>query len=240
MRHAKSRHPILEADILLVFDDACLGKLASIAKLPADADAKCFREGVREAARIYARDACVATDNELHAEVCILYRAAERKRYEDVAVALKKLSPRARKLLKERTVQLPAAEHLRSPTLQQKACEAVLRCSHYGGRYVEGRRRSYGKRSRTWRPLLRAPKHRRNFARRDVERDFVVCLQLAWLEATGKKPSLTANAERPGPFVKMTKECLGLVGAGHADVIGLFNELNRRRKIMTRRVTHQL
>jgi hypothetical protein len=63
-------------------------------------------------------------------------------------------------------------------------------------------------------------------------------LQLAWLEATGKPPSLAASAARPGPFARMVGKCLELVGAGHADAVGLINELNRRR-IQSRSGTHQ-
>jgi len=50
-------------------------------------------------------------------------------------------------------------------------------------------------------------------------------LQTAWLEATGKSPSLAANPARPGPFARMAKEAFVLVGASHADAVGLINDL---------------
>ena len=193
MANTKSREPIAAADIPRVFDDARIDALAAIGRLPAGANRKRFAESVREAARIYAKDARMPTDNELNAEIDALYRAAERKRYGQVADLLEKLSPKARDLLRKRAtrlnLELPASEALRD-TAQQKA---VLRLCAYSGSYVEGRRRPSGKRSQTWRPLLVSPKPRRNFARRDAERNFVMWLQTAWLEATGKSPSLAAS-----------------------------------------------
>jgi hypothetical protein len=238
----KSRKPIAAADVPRIFDDACIDTLAGIGRLPARADRKRFAEGIREAARIYARDVRIPTDNELHAEIAALYRAAERKRCGQLAALLEKISPKARALLSKRatrlSLELPASEDLRDAARQQKACEAILSLSQYGGEYMKSRRRPSGKRSRAWRPLLVGPQPRRNFPRRDAERNFIMWLQVAWLEATGKPPSLAANPARPGPFVRMVRKCLALVGAGHADAVGLINELNRRR-IQSRPVRSQ-
>jgi hypothetical protein len=233
--NTKSRKPIPAADIQRIFDEACINTLAAIGRLPAGADRKLFAEGVREAARIYARDARIPTDNELNAEIAALYGAAKRKRYGQVAALLEKLSPQARKLLSKRatrlSLELPAPEGLRDTT-QQKACDIVLKLCQYSGSYDEGRRRR-------WHPLLSAPKLSKNFPRRDAERDFVMWLQVAWLEATDERPSLAANPKRPGPFARMVRKSLELIGAGHADAVGLINELNRRRRIQKRPVTHQ-
>jgi hypothetical protein len=230
--NTKSRKPIADADVSRIFDDGCIETLVAIGRLPAGADRKRFAEGIREAARIYARDVRIPTDNEIYAEIAALYRAAERKRCSQVAALVEKLSPKARELLSKRatrlSLELPAPETLRD-TAQQTACDIVLRLFQYGGKYAEGRRRPSGKRSRTWRSLLVAPKPCQHFPKRDAERDFVMWLQLAWLEATGKPPSVAANPARPGPFVRMVRKCLALVGAGHADAVGLINELNRRR-----------
>jgi hypothetical protein len=241
--NTKLRKPIAAANIQCIFDDACIDKLATIGRLPADADRKRFAEGVREAAGIYAREARAPTDNELHAEIAALYRAAERKRLGQVADLFEKLSPKARELLRKRatrlSLELPASEALRDLPRQQKACDAILSVCQYGGGYFEGRRRSSGKRSRRWRPLLVGPQPRRNFSRREAERNFIMWLQLAWLEATGERPSLAANPARLGPFARMARKCLEIVGASHADVVGLINELNRRRKIQRWAVRHQ-
>jgi len=243
----KSREPIAAADISCIFDDARIDTLAAI--LPAGADRKRFAESVREAARIYAQEARAPTYSQLHAEIAALYRAAERKRYGQVAALLEKLSPKASELLNKRatrlSLELPTSNDLQDATRQQTASEAVLRLCQHGGQYIEGRRRPSGKRSRTWRPLLVATKVHRNSptrinlpaggrypqgGRRDAERTFIIFLQMAWLEATGKRPSLAANPARPGPFVRMVRKCLEVVGAGHADAVGLINKLNRWRK----------
>src|SRR5262249_62023141 len=82
---------------------------------------------------------------------------------------------------------------------------------------------------------LQAQKLSATFQRGDAERNLVMQLQLAWLEATGRRPSLAANPARPGPFVRIVGKSLELVGASHADAVGLINELNRRRKEVERK-----
>jgi hypothetical protein len=233
----KSRTPITAADVLRIFDDTCIDRLADIARFPADADRERFAEGVRQAARIYARDARIPTDNELNTEIAALYRATKRKRCGEVAALLEKLSPKARELLSKRatrlSLELPASEDLCKAARQERACEIVLSLCQYGGSYGTGRRRPSGKRSRTWRPLIHAPQRTRNFPKRDAELNFIMWLQATWLESAGERPSLAANPERPGPFARMAAECLRLVGASHADTVGLINELNKRRKMKT-------
>lgn len=241
MASTKSREPISAADIPRIFDDARVDELAA-GRLPAAADRKCFAEGVREAARIYAQEARAPTVNELRAEIATLHAAAERKRCGQVADLLEKLSSKASELLSKRaarlSLELPTSDDLRDPPRQQDASEAVLRLCQYGGHYDESRRRPSGKRSRTWRPFLVAPEPRRHVPKRDAELNFIMLLQVAWLEATGKQPSLAANPARPGPFAQIVGKCLELVGASHADAVGLINELNRRR-IQSRLVSHQ-
>jgi hypothetical protein len=241
----KSRRPIAVDEVSRVFDDACIQELADIAKLPCNADRKRFAESIRKAARIYARDARIPTDNELHAEIYKLYRAATCKQYEKVADLREGLSPRARHLLDMRGARpslgigLPPSQALREAAQREEACAKVATLCQFGGSYVQGRQRSPGKHSRNWRPLLYVPNPRPHFPKRDAERDFVMWLQLAWTEAANEKveagglmPSLAANPARPGPFARMARKCLKLVGADHADVAGLINELNRRRRKM--------
>jgi hypothetical protein len=98
----KARHPIAADDVPRVFDDGCIAKLARIGKLPAGADMKPFAEGIREAARTYAREARVPNVNELHDEIAELFRAADRREYEQVARLLEQLSAEARDSLSER------------------------------------------------------------------------------------------------------------------------------------------
>lgn len=231
-----------------LFDDACIEQLASIAKLPARADKQRFAKSIRVAAQVYARDAREPNDNELHIEIAILHKAAERHDYEQVANLLAALSTRSREQLNDRGKRpgfgfgLPTSQALREPELRENACAAVARLCRTGGGHVQGRLRASGKRSRTWRWLLYAPELRRQFPKRQAERDFVMWVRLAWLEAVGEAPSATVNPGRGklrlngsrepgGPFARMVCEALRLVGAPDADAVGLLNELARRRRL---------
>ena len=228
-----------------VFDEACIDRLAGEARLPADADRERFAKGVREAARIYAQEILAPNENKLHGEIAALNTAAQHERYGQVADLLEKLSPKAIGLLRKRrlSLELPTSADLREPRRQKLACEAVFKLSQYGGKYGEGRRRPSGKRSSpTWRPVLIAPEPQRHVLKREAEQNFVMFLQIAWVDATGSEPSLTASATKPGPFARMVTECLKLVGANHANAAELINRLHSRRKKPNSRirpVTHQ-
>ena len=160
-----------------------------------------------------------------------MLKAAEHKRYEDVADLLGRLSPRGRALLTDHG-ELPPPGALRDPALREEACAAVVRLCQYGGRWAKGPP-SKGSR-RKWRPHLYAPDKERSPPKRDAERHFVLMLQLAWLDAVGEKPSLTAHhpdkSRDLGPFARFARECLRLVGARDADAVELINELQRLRR----------
>jgi len=231
----KSSPVISAAD---VFDAPFIERLAGLGKLPASADLDRFGEGVREAARIYVRDSGIPNANEVNREITKLHRAAEKRGFETVAELLGNLSPRARSLLNDRGsrrtlgLALPETEALHAAETQVQACATIVRLCALGGRYVQGRRRPSGRRSWTWRPYLHAPNPRRQPPRREAELYFLICLELAWLEAVGKPPSRGANPHDLGPFARAVKECLHRVGASHVDTPGLMNELNRRRRSM--------
>jgi hypothetical protein len=235
---------IIEVDqVESIFDTPCINDLARNAKLPLDADKQRFANGIREAARIYAKDAREPTANELNKAITELHRAAEHLRYERVASLIESLSSKAQDMLNEwgarwrPPIKLPPPEALRDHGLRETACGTVASLCRIGGKKVEGRLRPSGRRSRTWEWALYAPLPSRNFPKRQSELNFVMHLQLAWLEAVGKEPPRSANANRLGPFGRMVKACLELVGAGSGDasVAGHINELNRRRRVIGRR-----
>jgi hypothetical protein len=234
---------IAEQDVDLKFNDARIRALARDHKLPTSADLNALGIGTRKAARIFAREARIPNANELHNQVSSLHNLANRKLFEPLSVALEKLSPEARELLNS---CLPSPDAPRDVEQREAACEAVAALCRYGGRFILGHRRPGGKRSRpTFQPFLYAPTPRRHFAKRAAERNFVMWLQIAWLEATGKMPPRTArNPDRSralGPFARFAKECLKLAGAGHANVVELINELERQRAyVEAARVKKQL
>jgi hypothetical protein len=234
----KAPRSIEAGDICRIFNDDCVDTLAKF--LPANADKHRFGQGIREAARIYARDAREPTVNELHAEIAKLYRAADRRQHDQLAALVEGLSPKARNLLKKHGerlgVPLPLPEALRGEQAAE-ACAAIARLARTGGGYTKGRMRPTGKRSRVWRPFLYAPDPQRNFPKREAERTLVIMLQLAWLDAVGTAPSVAVHRDRPGPFAKMAAECFRLVGAAYADVAGLINSVNRHRGELKNRLS---
>jgi hypothetical protein len=229
-------------DVPRLFSDQRIRELAAEAKLPLGDDLR-FAAGVREAALIYISEASAASDNEVHYEVDALLRAADRAvkqrknkdaAYEDVAKRVERLSERTRKLLNERStraaaLEMPHPEAFRDIARRDEACEAITRLCRIGACGKEGRRRPGGKRSMTMASTLHAPELQQHPRRRDAARNFVMWLRVAYLVATDKLPSPTANPERPGPFARMVQACLDEVKAG-ANAVELLNELQQRRK----------
>lgn len=248
MRVKKERRIPETQDVPRIFSDQRIRELAAEAELPLGDDLR-FAAGAREAARIYIGEASAASDNEVHHEVDELLRAADRAvklrkhkdaAYEDVAKRIEQLSERTRKLLNERSarptvaLEMPDPEAFRDLARRDEACENIARLCRIGAFWKGDRRRPGGKRSMTMVSVLHAPELEQHPARREAQLNFVMWLEVAYLEATGKHPSLTADPKRPGPFARMVQACLNEVRAS-ANAVELLNELQRRRKGMKRR-----
>ena len=114
-----------------IFDTSSINDLARIAKLPSYADKEHFANGIREAERIYAKDAREPAANELNKQITELHRAAEHLRYERVASLIESVSPKAQDMLNERAERwrppnkLPPPEALRDHGLRETACATV-------------------------------------------------------------------------------------------------------------------
>jgi hypothetical protein len=188
---------------------------------------------------MFAREAKIPTGNEVGKEIAALHDAAERRAFEKLIGLRDHLSLEAHAILGD---GLPPATDLRDEALRDEAAAALASHCRIGGQLVEGRRRSSGRRSSpTLRPNLYAPRARKNFPRREAERNFVERISIAWREATGKDPPRTArraSAERElGPFARLVKECLRLVGASYADPVALINEVGKSAKPTTARLS---
>ena len=123
--------------------------------------------------------------------------------------------------------EVPTGEEFMSPQRRQSAIEGLRRFLSMGGSIVEGRKRPTGKRSRSFRPLLRIPATtKRGRQRGQAERDFVGGLSVTYLEATGKLPPKTVNYDEEirGPFSKFVHRCFELLGAPSGSVTELINE----------------
>jgi hypothetical protein len=241
----KKRQGVIAADdVTHVFDDACMERLAVIGRLPETADRQRFADSVREAARIYARDARKPSEKTRRDEVESLHRAASRRDFKQVAELLGGLSPQTRRVLQAREatigfkkakLKMPSSKTLLRWDRRERACDVVRKFCSMGGNYIECISRS-GKRSTKFKPTLYVPEPIKHPLKREPERQFVMHLQLAWLEAVGTKPTATVNPSRSDrPFANLVRECLRLAGASHADPVGLINDLNRRRRTLDER-----
>jgi hypothetical protein len=122
---------------------------------------------------------------------------------------------------------VPAAEEFLTPQKRQSAIEGLRRFLSIGGSIVEGRKRLGGKRSRSFKPLLRIPANMKSGRQRgQAERDFVRWLSLTYMEATGKPPPKTVNYNEAirGPFSRFVHRCFELLGAPSGSVTELINE----------------
>jgi hypothetical protein len=227
----KDRQAIAAGDVLHKFDNATIERLA-ITYLPKKADRQRLADGVREAVRIYAEDARMPSANAVDDEIAKLHRAASRRDHEQVALLIDAMSPEVRQRFETREatpgfqnagLKFPSSEASRDPARRDRACEVVRQFCRMG----------YGPRGK---PLLYVASERiRRPARREAERRFVMNLRLVWLEATGTQPRPTVNPGSPDrPFANFARECLILVGASHADAVGLINDLRKRWREMQR------
>jgi hypothetical protein len=219
------------SDVATRFDDACICRLAQIAELPPNADLEVLGLFIREAADLFVRDALSPTSNEIRNEIASLHDALERRDYDRAISLLDELSLEARARLGD---VLPTPADLRDADSRDETAAALASLCRIGGQRVEGRRRPDGTRSpSSVRPYFNAPEASRTFLRREAERYFVERLSIAWCRATSKAPPRTArraSAERDiGPFARLVRECLRLVGAAHADPVALTNAVGAPR-----------
>jgi hypothetical protein len=147
MRMRKRQTAIEAADVPRVLNDARIEELAIIGTLPDTADRRRFRESVREAARLYARDARGPTAGMVRDEIVSLYKAAEHKRYDRVRELVASLSPDARAYLERRLslpgpskakLRMPSGRKLLDASRRDEECEMIERLCRIGGSYVEG------------------------------------------------------------------------------------------------------
>jgi hypothetical protein len=231
------KHPkiIALSDAVSRFDDECVHKLAQIANLPPKADLQVFGWWIREAADLFVRESQIPTANEVRNEIASLHDAAERRDFEKLIGRYRALSLEARAILGNALVteRLPAATDLDDEALRDEAAAVLAKLCRIGGQRVEGRCRPDGTRSPpSIHPYFNAPEASRTFLKREAERHFVERISIAWHNATGKDAPRTARrAGRDiGPFARLVRECLRLVGASYADPVALINEVGKLRK----------
>lgn len=190
----RNRRAITETDVPDVFDNQKIQHLADIVKIDGPGLAR-FGEGVRVAARLYARDTAVPSNNEVRREIATLHRLAERHDYPNLAKAIETMTSAARHTLELRRsngayrnhiLRIPDPAELSNPDKRENAAAGLRMLIEVGGSWVEGRKRSNGHRSRSWRPVFDAPTASRGEPRREAERMLVINLQLAMLDTEAK------------------------------------------------------
>lgn len=221
-----------------IFDDACVERLAEVCGLSETSDLERFKTNLLEAGLNYQKCLIEPNDNNLHKEISSLHHEAERGDCEGVSLSLTHLSSRARKMLTDRgsipslNIQLPGPEIFLDPLQASLACEKVATLCRTGGRRLDRRTN----RARNWEWQIFGPEPRRTFEKREAERELLMRLRLAWLEATGDSPSRTAHRHKPGPFARFVVQYLQLLGAGHVDAFSLINNNLQQQRMRRRRL----
>jgi hypothetical protein len=257
---AHSADLISEHEIPSVFTDAAVARIVATHKLPRNTNIGRLAEGLRASATEFVRRARAPTPNSVHRELDWLQRAARNRRYADVERRLRRLTPDARNIAEDRASRirrgptfddqledwgLPDPDRLCDSQHRNWACEIVQAIITLSGRYVAGRLRPDGKRSREWRATVLGPAPSRSEPRRKAEQYFALRLRADYAAATGSAPARFARYNMAGPFVRLVGECLTLARAPTSDLdhdrLGLAVELvnDIERKLRQSRLTGQ-
>ena len=238
-----SRSLIAISDVEGVFNDEIVKELAPTAKLPVDADIARLARSIRIAARIFLEEKAKFNFPQQRTAIERLYQLNTRAEDGDdrtaraLARAVDAMPADVRQWLLSCNTphdrNIPTAWEILSPATRQSAVERFRLILSYGGRVVAGRKRSGGRRSRSFKPLLRLPERiESGRPRGEAERNFVQWLAVAYVEATGRSPPRTANYKIAirGPFPRFVHQCFELVGAPTGNVTRLLNQYGAVRR----------
>lgn len=126
-------------------------------------------------------------------------------------------------------ILLPSPKDLVDSSSYHRVCSAIFSLCSMGRGRRKKRNRPTGRKSETVEIDFFAPSATRHPPKRQAEINFIMWVQIAWLEATKEEPTLSASFENPGPFVRLIKHCFSQAGADYANAVELINELNHRR-----------
>jgi hypothetical protein len=238
-----SRSLIAISDVESVFKTELVKEWARTLKLPADADIARFAQSIRISARIFLEAKGRLSPPRFRAAIERLYQLNTRaeggsdRAARALARAVDAMPTDVRQWLLSCNTphdpNIPTATEILSPPSRQRAVERFRLILSYGGRVVAGRKRLGGRRSRSFKPLLRLPERiERGHPRGEAEREFVQGLALAYVEVTGRSPPRTAhyNIDIRGPFSNFVHQCFELVGAPTGNVTRLLNQYGAVRR----------
>jgi hypothetical protein len=242
----KRRLLIALDEIDQTIDDAAIMELAKIARSPANASLSRFAQNIRNDARLFIEAMGRLNIPKLREEIARLYGLTSRaasggKATIQLARALEAMPTEVRDWLARSdhtSRNIPTAAEILSPATRTDAVDRLRLILSYGGVVEDGRKRPTGKRSRSFRSLLRVPASiKRGAPPGEAERDFVQNLALTYTELTGKKTPYTVHYsfEIRGPFPKFVHRCFELVGVPSGNVTRLINERGAVRRQIERR-----
>jgi hypothetical protein len=238
-----SRSLIAISDVEGVFNDEIVKHMAAAVAASADADIAHFAESIRIPARIFLGQKAKLNFPQQRAAIERLYQLNTRaedgndRKARALARAVAAMPADVRQWLLSCNTphdrNIPTATEILSPATRQSAVERFRLILSYGGGIVAGRKRSGGRRSRSFKPLLRLPERiEPGRPRGEAEREFVQWLAVAYVEATGRSPPRTANYKIAirGPFPRFVHQCFELVGAPTGNVTRLLNQYGAARR----------
>src|SRR5262245_37189754 len=162
-----SRSLIAISDVEGVFNDEIVKELAQTAKPPADADIARLARSIRISARIFLEKQNKLNFPQLRTAIERLYRVNTRaedgndRAAQALACAVDAMPADVRQWLlscqRPHDRNIPTATEILSPPTRQSAVERFRLILSWGGRVVAGRKRSGGRRSLSFKPLLRLP-----------------------------------------------------------------------------------
>ncbi len=228
-------------------DDQQIQAAIAAARLPRSlhVDRDALARGIRHAIEVYRQTD--ATDHVVAKAIRDLHKlarkvAAGNPRYApQLAEMYARLPTAARRLLRERDARLasrrggrarlPGVAALANPASARAAAADLCDLVAMGAILKPGRQRP-GRKEPTpiAAPIVLVPKVGRGRPSNEAARVLVMWLAIAWLEATGREPSLSAHPDKPGPFVRLVKAVLSVVGAPHIDAVELVNWYGEQRK----------
>jgi len=200
-------------------------------------DKETFIKSVTIAFEVFERDRGRPNVNAHFDQISNLYKAAASYDLNEVLNLLGNIRPEVLKCLEERAVRigvvLPNLKLRPDEESCRLFCEAVVQLCCMGGQEQEGRLRPMGQRSKKWVPLLYASPKQRHTPKREVEREFLINLQLVWLEGTNVIPAITANHIAKGPFVRFAEDCMKAANIPEFDVVEGINTLHKAARQRT-------
>jgi hypothetical protein len=237
---------IADKDIEVVFDSSVVAELAKCIKAPADANLVRFGDDIRAAARAYLAEYARTDWKAIAAQIRDLYRYADKaeRGADEAAVRLAdylgSINLSTRQWLERcalRPIPFPTPVEIIDKQTRQQAVQRLRRIVSYGLQPANGRLRPSGKRSRSNKPILRAPVVGRGGVRDLAARGFVQHLALAYLEVTGRSAPRRVNLHTPGPFLRLVQKCFQRTKIPAGYVVDLINERENLRKEMAMRQT---